>query len=178
MRATPWTPPFLETAADFGREGTTEAVKDPDQAASAGGEAVRGVGPPVVAGGKAWSSQQEESRHAAGFAGDQLTPVIVPSGASDSDISVNIVSVSPACSTPGVSSSGSGASIGDEVVSKVATDSARAADADEENRDAHLQKKRKQTPWRTMENEMRALKRGNRELEKKLEQCKVKLKEI
>ncbi|BDA47978.1 hypothetical protein COCOBI_11-2350 [Coccomyxa sp. Obi] len=178
MRTTPWTLPLLEAAKDLGREGANGAVMEPDQPASGGGEAVGGEGGSAEAAEKVRDPQQHRSRRAAASAGVQLTPVVVSSAVSDSDMSVDIVNVSTDCSTPGVSSSSQGASIGDELVSKLATDSKGVADADKLDRDAHLLIKRNQSNWRRMEEEMRALKRRNRELEKELEQCKVKLKEV
>ncbi|CAL8463043.1 g2577 [Coccomyxa elongata] len=183
-RTTPLTLPFLESAEDLGREGANRAVKEPeDQPASAGGEAVGGPGPSAEATKKVHDSQQDQSHHAAAFAGFQLTPVIVSSAVSDSDISVDILSVSTERSTPGGNSSSPGASRGDEdpleLFSKLAKDSKGFGDADKtRDRYAHLQDERDQSDWQKIEEEMQALKRRNRELEKAVQQCKLKLKEV
>lgn len=101
-RTTLLTFPFLESAKDLGRGGANRAVKEPeDQPASAGDEAVGGPGPSAEAAEKVHGSQQDQRRHAAAFAGVQLTPVIVSSAVSDSDMSVDILSVSTERSTPG-----------------------------------------------------------------------------
>lgn len=56
----------------------------------------------------------------------------------------------------------------------MASDSKELGDADKTTeRHAHLHYKRDQSDWQRIEQEMQALKRRNRELEKEVHQCKI-----